>query len=149
MSQSQIWALKRSPSTPLPEDMQASGRHSFLIDDSGFTIYENLNAKREAIIDTLLQGFSQAIDLIFNGNSELAEIVWLSLKVSGTALLISVVIGIPVGVLLGMARFFGRQIAVALTYTGMGFPTCSYRACCVFATLAQWCFGAVGLPACS
>ena len=73
-------------------------------------------------IDTLLQGLTQAIDLFFNGNSELAEIVWLSLQVSGFALLISTVIGIPIGVLLGLARFFGRPLAVALTYTGMGFP---------------------------
>jgi len=76
----------------------------------------------EATIDTLLQGLSQAIHLIFSGNEKLAEIVWLSLRVSGLALLISTVIGIPIGVLLGLARFFGRQVAVALTYTGMGFP---------------------------
>ena len=38
------------------------------------------------------------------------------------ALLISTVIGIPIGVLLGLGRFIGRPLVVALTYTGMGFP---------------------------
>lgn len=38
------------------------------------------------------------------------------------ALLISTVIGIPIGVLLGLGRFMGRPLVVALTYTGMGFP---------------------------
>jgi tungstate transport system permease protein len=61
------------------------------------------------------------IDSLFQ-NQELAEIVWLSLQVSGSALLISVVIGIPIGVLLGLGRFIGRPLVVALTYTGMGFP---------------------------
>jgi tungstate transport system permease protein len=79
-------------------------------------------SSRRFNIDTLLQGLSQAISMIFSGNEELAEIVWLSLQVSGAALLISTVIGIPIGVLLGLARFLGRPLAVALTYTGMGFP---------------------------
>jgi tungstate transport system permease protein len=31
-------------------------------------------------------------------------------------------VGIPIGLLLGLARFWGRRIAVALVYTGMAFP---------------------------
>jgi tungstate transport system permease protein len=55
-------------------------------------------------------------------SAELFEIVLLSLQVSGAALLISTVIGIPIGVLLGLNRFPGRRLMVALVYTGMGFP---------------------------
>jgi tungstate transport system permease protein len=54
--------------------------------------------------------------------SDLTEIILLSLKVSGTALLFSTLIGIPLGVLMGMTRFMGRRLVVALLYTGMGFP---------------------------
>jgi tungstate transport system permease protein len=50
------------------------------------------------------------------------DIVILSLEVSGAALLISTVIGIPLGVFMGLNRFIGRRIVVALLYTGMGFP---------------------------
>jgi len=50
------------------------------------------------------------------------DIVVLSLEVSGAALLISTVIGIPLGVFMGLNRFIGRRIVVALLYTGMGFP---------------------------
>jgi tungstate transport system permease protein len=50
------------------------------------------------------------------------EIVILSLKVSGTALLFSTLIGIPLGVLMGLSRFIGRRLVIALLYTGMGFP---------------------------
>ncbi len=52
----------------------------------------------------------------------LKEIVLLSLRVSGTALVFSTLIGIPVGVLMGLSRFIGRRLVIALLYTGMGFP---------------------------
>lgn len=55
-------------------------------------------------------------------NTELVEIIRLSLYVSGIALLFSTVIGVPVGVLIGLNRFRGRKLAAALLYTGMGFP---------------------------
>jgi len=50
------------------------------------------------------------------------EIVLLSLRVTGIALIFSTIIGIPVGVIMGLARFPGRKLIVALLYTGMGFP---------------------------
>jgi tungstate transport system permease protein len=55
-------------------------------------------------------------------DTKLAEIISLSLQVSGFALLISTLIGIPLGILLGLNRFFGRRLLIALMYTGMGFP---------------------------
>jgi tungstate transport system permease protein len=54
--------------------------------------------------------------------TELKEIILLSLQVSGVALLFSTLVGIPAGVLMGLARFPGRRILVVLLYTGMGFP---------------------------
>ncbi len=54
--------------------------------------------------------------------SNLSEIVLLSLKVSGTALFFSTLIGVPVGVLIGLNRFRGRRFITAVMYTGMGFP---------------------------
>jgi len=55
-------------------------------------------------------------------SSDLYEIVLLSLKVSGTALLFSMLIGVPVGALIGLKRFKWRRFVTALLYTGMGFP---------------------------
>jgi tungstate transport system permease protein len=54
--------------------------------------------------------------------SELTEIILLSLQVSGTALLFSTLIGVPIGALIGLSRFTGRRFVTALLYTGMGFP---------------------------
>ena len=55
-------------------------------------------------------------------SNDLLEIVLLSLRVSGFALLISALAGIPVGAFLGLQRFPGRRLLVATLYTGMGFP---------------------------
>lgn len=54
--------------------------------------------------------------------SALTEIVGLSLRVSGVALVLSTLVGIPIGLVLGLTRFWGRRTAVALVYTGMAFP---------------------------
>jgi tungstate transport system permease protein len=60
--------------------------------------------------------------MIFSGDAGLAEIVALSLRVSGMAILIATLIGVPVGAWLGLRRFLGRRFFVVLLYTGMGFP---------------------------
>lgn len=52
----------------------------------------------------------------------LYAIIILSLRVSGIALLFSTLIGIPLGAILGLNRFVGRRVIIALLYTGMGFP---------------------------
>lgn len=68
------------------------------------------------------QGLIQALRLILTGDPQIIEIVLLSLQVSGIALAFSAVIGIPLGSWLGLTRFTGRRLLIALLYTGMGFP---------------------------
>ncbi len=53
---------------------------------------------------------------------ELWSIVALTLRVTGTALLVSTLVGVPLGAWLGLARFPGKRAATALLYTGMGLP---------------------------
>lgn len=54
--------------------------------------------------------------------TELTEIILLSLQVSGIALAFSTIIGIPLGAFMGLNRFPGRKLMIAIMYTGMGFP---------------------------
>jgi tungstate transport system permease protein len=68
------------------------------------------------------QGLQEALGLLLTGDPGLYEIVWLSLRVSGIALVIATILGIPAGAALGMMRFPGRRLAIALVYTGMAFP---------------------------
>lgn len=69
-----------------------------------------------------LSALREAIALIFSGDAALWEIVLLSLFVSGTALLIAAIIGIPAGAWLGLRRFPGERWLSAVIYTGMGLP---------------------------
>ena len=81
-----------------------------------------MTLKREAIISELFNGISAAFQLILAADHELTEIVLLSLQVSGIALILSTIIGVPLGAFMGLRRFTGRHTAIALLYTGMGFP---------------------------
>ncbi|RME85029.1 MAG: ABC transporter permease subunit [Caldilineae bacterium] len=73
-------------------------------------------------MDTIFRGFVEALRLIVELDRSLVEIVGLSLQVSGLALGLSVLLGVPLGVWLGMRRFRGQRLAVATIYTGMGLP---------------------------
>ena len=60
--------------------------------------------------------------LLSSGDPYTFGIIGLSLRVSGLALLIATLIGIPVGYLLGSRRFVGRGFINAIVNTGMGLP---------------------------
>ena len=70
----------------------------------------------------ILQGFYEAMRLLFSGDSVTYEIALRSLEVSAAALAISLVIGVPVGTLLALTVFPGRRFVVAVVNTGMGVP---------------------------
>jgi tungstate transport system permease protein len=73
-------------------------------------------------MELIWEGIVKAVELVFGGDSEVWAITWLSLKISGGATLISLLLGIPIGILLALARFPGRAVAVASVNTGMGLP---------------------------
>ena len=73
-------------------------------------------------MEELARGFVQAFNLIFSFDPALYEIIWLSLRVTGLALAISVIVGVPIGAALGLSRLRLRGLITALLYTGMGLP---------------------------
>lgn len=73
-------------------------------------------------MEELAQGLVQAIQLLIHLDSELYEIVGLSLFVSLTAVLLSSMVGIPFGVILGLYQIPGKKILIRLTYTFMSLP---------------------------
>lgn len=73
-------------------------------------------------MDTIIEGFRRALSLIFNLNPELLSIIFLSLKVSGIALLIATLSGLPLGAFIGLNKFQGRGLIISLLNTFMGLP---------------------------
>jgi tungstate transport system permease protein len=53
---------------------------------------------------------------------ELLIIVALTLRVTGAALLIACLVGVPLGAMLGLVRFRGQRFVTLALYTGMGLP---------------------------
>ncbi len=59
---------------------------------------------------------------IFQAGSPFWEVVGMTIQVSGTALLLACLFGIPLGLVIGMRSFPGKRLLQVLIYTGMGFP---------------------------
>jgi tungstate transport system permease protein len=68
------------------------------------------------------EALSEAFRLISIGDSDLLEILSLSMSVSAIALLISVALGLPMGTLLAIQRFPGRKVVITLINSLMGMP---------------------------
>ncbi|AVX20083.1 tungstate transport system permease protein [Carboxydocella sporoproducens DSM 16521] len=73
-------------------------------------------------MELIWEGMVQALKLLFQGDRETWAIIALSLRVSGTATILSLVIGIPLGVYLALGDFRGRRLLVTLVNSGMGMP---------------------------
>jgi tungstate transport system permease protein len=73
-------------------------------------------------MEIIARGIAKAIELVLTLDAEVWSITWLSLKVSGWATLISLLLGIPLGIALASSRFPGRAVVAALVNTGMGLP---------------------------
>jgi tungstate transport system permease protein len=73
-------------------------------------------------VDSFADSLRAAAGLLWTGNRQVLEVVALSLRVSGAAVLLGVLLGLPVGVALGVLRFRGRGLLVALVHTGFALP---------------------------
>ena len=73
-------------------------------------------------MDLIIQGLIRAFELIIKGDKEVFSIALLTIKVSGTATIISLVLGVPLGLYLAVSRFRGREFLVGAVNAGMGLP---------------------------
>jgi len=73
-------------------------------------------------MNDIASGFTTALCLIITFDSQLIEIVALSLKVSLVALAFASLIGLPLGAAVAVFRFRGRWAVAALLSTFMGLP---------------------------
>ena len=92
-------------------------------------------------MDIILDGLKQAFYLLVTLDPEVMGITLLSLKVSGTATFISLLIGISAGTAVALSRFPGRNFVVSLINTGMGLPPVVVG---LFVTIFLWRNGPLG-----
>jgi len=73
-------------------------------------------------VELILQGIIKAFELLVTFDPEVLGITWLSLKISATATLISLFIGVSIGTAVALNNFFGKKFVISLINTGMGLP---------------------------
>jgi tungstate transport system permease protein len=66
----------------------------------------------------------RAIDGILRalGEPALLEVVSLTFQVTGLALLVATLVGVPLGAVVGLTRFPAKRLVTLVLYTGMGLP---------------------------
>jgi tungstate transport system permease protein len=92
-------------------------------------------------MDLIFEGIKKAFWLLVTFDPEVMRITLLSLQISGTATLISLLIGVSTGVTIALSKFPGRQIVVGLINTGMGLPPVVVG---LFVTIFLWRNGPLG-----
>jgi tungstate transport system permease protein len=73
-------------------------------------------------MDLIIEGIIKAFQLLFGLDPEVWGITALSLKISGSATLISLFIGISSGTVVALNDFPGKRLVISLINTGMGLP---------------------------
>jgi len=92
-------------------------------------------------VELVGRGILEAIRLLLTGDPDVWRITGLSLQISGGATLLSLLVGVPLGTVLALARFPGRGLAISLVNTGMGLPPVVVG---LFVTVLLWRNGALG-----
>src|SRR5688572_8745151 len=69
-----------------------------------------------------LSGDTTALELIWNADPRLTSIVFLSLFVSVSAVVLAALIGLPIGAAIALTRFPGREAAIVVLNALMGLP---------------------------
>ena len=80
-------------------------------------------------------------DTLAAGQNDLLEVVSLTLQVSGTATLISIFLGLPVGLWLALNDFPGKKAILSVINFGMGLPPVVVG---LFVSLLLWRYGPLG-----
>ena len=74
-------------------------------------------------MDFLLNGFTEAFNLLLNGNLETYSAIKATLYTSSVSILFAVIVGFPLGFILGFYDFRGRKILRLLSDTALAMPT--------------------------
>jgi len=93
-------------------------------------------------MDSIWQGFLEALRLLAAGDPEVYQVVLLSLQVSGVATAISVVMGVPLGLWLALHDFRGKPVVISFVNFGMGLPPVVVG---LFVSLLLWRYGPLGM----
>ncbi|HNU92548.1 MAG TPA: ABC transporter permease [Spirochaetota bacterium] len=73
-------------------------------------------------MDLILTGIVEAFRLLVTLDDEILRVTLLSLQISGSATLVSLVLGVSSGTAIALSEFPGKRLVVSAINTGMGLP---------------------------
>ena len=73
-------------------------------------------------MDLIVQGLGAAIAKLVALDPDVRDAAVASLVVSGVATALAIATGVPLGAIIGLARFRGRSLLLSVVNTGMGLP---------------------------
>jgi tungstate transport system permease protein len=74
-------------------------------------------------MDYILDGFVKALKLLIKGEQEVYSAIFVTLKVSSFSIILSLIIGMPAGFILGYENFPGKRQIRAIVDTLLALPT--------------------------
>ncbi len=92
-------------------------------------------------MELIYEGIKKAVYLLVTLDAEVVKITLLSLQVSGSATLLSLLIGVSIGTAIALSQFPGKRFVVSLINTGMGLPPVVVG---LFVTIFLWRRGPFG-----
>ena len=73
-------------------------------------------------MDLVWTGIVEAVRMILQLDPDVLYITWVTIKVCTTAIIISTLLGIPIGMLLAFKEFVGKKVLLIISHAGMGLP---------------------------
>ena len=89
--------------------------------------------------------FRTAIPLIWNGNSYILSVLWVTIRVAIISTLSALVIGLPIGLAIGLGRFRGRRALHILANASLALPPVLVGVWVLIVLLPQSAFGSLGI----
>ena len=74
-------------------------------------------------MDFIAQGFGQALGLLFGGDPETWSAVEVTIRLTALSMLVSLLLGLPLGILLGTRDFPGKRLVRVTVDTCLALPT--------------------------
>lgn len=85
----------------------------------------------------LVDGFKEAIELLISGNDSVYSAIIVTITVSSWSILISLILGLPLGFLLGYYQFKGKTVIKTIVDTFLAFPYSCNRTSCIYNSITS------------
>lgn len=88
------------------------------------------------------QGLLNALSVLVTCDQDVYDVILMTFMVSGTATVVSILLGIPLGLWLALKEFYGKDFLVSIINFAMGLPPVVVG---LFVSLLLWRYGPLGM----